>query len=220
MGRTGLIADDDEYFRMAIKAILREKLKFDRVIETGSFDEAVERLEGEPSIALAIFDLNMPGMDSPAGLRTIRESFPVEKLAVVSASRDREHILQSLEAGAHGFVSKGQGVQDLQSALQQIMEGRIYVPPAVAEIGAGMQEGPRHFVSASAGGQVPRLTPRQLDVLRMLVEGKSNKEIARALELGAGTVKVHMAALFRNLGVTNRAAAAVNGAELLRRMQR
>lgn len=219
MGRIGLIADDDEYFRIAITKILRDKLKFSRVIETGSFDEAVERLEHDQPVDLAVFDLNMPGMDTPAVLRTIRESFAVEKMAVVSGSRSREDILQSLEAGAHGFVSKSQGAQDLHSALQQIMDGRIYVPPVLAEIGQ-MHEDARHFVPSPVGGQFPRVTPRQMDVLRMLVEGKSNKEIALSLNLGPGTVKVHLAALFRNLGVSNRSAAAVAGADLLRRMHR
>lgn len=217
---TGLIADDDEFFRMAVSAIMLRKLGFARVVETASFDEAVERLEQEERVSLAVFDLSMPGLDSPAALRTIRESFPVEKLAVVSASRDRNDILQSLEAGAHGFVSKSQGAHELQSALQQIMAGTLYVSPVLAELAPGMREPQPDHSPLRHGPDLPRLTPRQRDVLAMLVEGRSNKEIARGLDLGPGTVKVHMAALFRTLGVGNRAAAAVAGAELLRRIQR
>lgn len=215
-----LIADDDEYFRMAIGSILRDRLNFTRVVETASFDEALERLEEEGNVRLAVFDLNMPGLDGPAALRTIRESFSVERLAVVSGTRDRNLILQSLDAGAHGFVSKSQGAHELLSALQQIIAGSLYVSPVLAELGPGMRESHSDSAALRKPSEKPRLTPRQHDVLQMLVEGKSNKEIARALNLGAGTVKVHLAALFRSLGVTNRAAAAVAGAELLRRMRR
>lgn len=219
--RIGLIADDDEYFRMALTAILRERLSFERVVETGSFDEAVERLEDEERLTLAVFDLSMPGLDGPAALRTIRESFPVERLAVVSASRDRNDILQSLEAGAHGFVSKAQGPNELLSALQQILAGTVYVSPVLAELTPGVRSAPGFAAAASHfSHNGPRLTPRQKDVLRMLVDGKSNKEIARALGLGPGTVKVHMAALFRTLAVTNRAAAAVAGAAIINRFSR
>ncbi len=212
-----LVADDDEYFRTAISAILRERLGFSKVVETASFDEAVERLESAGQISLAIFDLCMPGIESTAELRSIRDHFDVDKLVVVSASRDRADILQSLDAGAHGFVSKGQGVKDLRDALQQILNGAVYVPRALTALSPESRKQSNELGSAPSarlGARLPQLTPRQRGVLIMLVEGKSNKEIARALNLGRSTVKVHLAALFRKLGVNNRAAAAVAGARL------
>ena len=216
--RIALVADDDEYFRMALSTILKGQLGFAEVVETGSFDEAVECLEGMGRVSFAIFDLSMPGIDSPVALRTIRESFDVEKLAVVSASTERNDILQSLDAGAHGFVSKGQGIGELRRALLQILEGVVYVPPALANLAPGVRDAPRNAPATYSGSETAKLTPRQRDVLQLLVKGKSNKEIARVLSLGGGTVKVHLAALFRTLGVANRAAAAVAGAELLRRL--
>lgn len=223
--QSALIADDDEYFRMALTRILSDRLGFDEIIETGSFDEAIERLEGSGGVKLALFDLYMPGIDSPAALRVIRDSFEVDKLAVVSGSRRRSDVLMSLEAGAHGFISKGQGARDLETALRQILEGTVYVPPTLAELeprdeAAAGSEGMRGQAprSSAAPEALPRLTPRQRDVLELLVKGKSNKEIARALELGPGTIKVHLAALFRNLGVENRSAAAVAGSRLLERI--
>lgn len=210
-----MIADDDVYFRMAISAILKETLGFSEVIETGSFDEAVERLASAGPISLAVFDLSMPGIDSPAELRTIRDQFDVDKLAVVSASRDRADILQSLEAGAHGFVSKGQGVKDLTDALQQILDGDVYVPRTVTTLLPETSKEPASASFASTNARPPQMTPRQREVLEMLVEGKSNKEIARGLDLGKSTIKVHLAALFRKLAVTNRASAAVAGARIL-----
>ena len=218
--RTALIADDDEYFRMALKTILQRDLGFAEVIETGSFDEAIERLEAGQDIELALFDLSMPGLDSPSALRIIRDTFSVERLGVVSASEDRGDIILSLEAGAHGFISKGQGVGDLQRALEQILSGTIYLPPSVATLTSPARDASEETAAPLPERQEARLTPRQWDVLEMLVEGKSNKEIARALQLGPGTIKVHLAALFRNLGVSNRAAAAVAGARLLEKAPR
>ena len=213
---SALIADDDEYFRMALAKILRERFGFAEVIETGSFDEAVDRLGKTKGVSLAVFDLMMPGIDSPAALRNIRESFAVARLVVISASRRRSDVLMSLDAGAHGFVSKSQGVAGLQSALRQILDGTVYVPPTLAELdGAAAPPGPDSPAATSRPDRQPHLTPRQREILGLLVEGKSNKEIARELDLAPGTIKVHLAALFRNLGVANRAAAAATGARVL-----
>lgn len=214
--KTSLVADDDEFFRIALRTILN-KLGFSEVIETASLDEAVERLSETSDVSLAIFDLAMPGMESAASLRAVRECFPGTQVAVVSASRRRADILLALEAGAHGYVPKGLGVAELSRALQAITEGVIFVPPSLAELGAFEEE--PNLPLASAYSSQPRsdksLTTRQRQVLDLLVEGKSNKEIARALKLGEGTVKVHVAALFRTLGVTSRAAAAAAGLRLL-----
>lgn len=210
--RVALIADDDEFFRMALRNMLGERLNFTAVVETASFDEAIDYLTKNSGVSLALFDLAMPGMDSAASLRVIRESFDVEKVAVVSGSRRRKDIILALEAGAHGYIPKWLGASELWRALSQIVEGTVYVPSNVSDLTTGTPEVAGDSSRTDGDCQIPTLTPRQQDVLKMLVNGKSNKEIARKLELGEGTVKVHLAALFRNLGVNNRAAAAVRGA--------
>ena len=215
LAQVALIADDDEYFRIALSAILRQ-LGFVEIIEAASFDEALERLETAGSVDLAIFDLSMPGIDDPVALRTVRASFPVRRLAVVSASTQRSDILTSLDAGAHGFVHKGDGVHQLKAALRQIVDGAIYIPASLADLDRASGEGSTPSEPATPVRRKSRLTPRQWEVAEKLVQGKSNKEIARELDLGPGTVKVHLAALFRALGVSNRASAAVAGAELFR----
>lgn len=230
-----LIADDDEFFRMALSTVLRNHLHFVEVIEAGSFAEAVDALERIQHVSLAMFDLAMPGLACPSALRKVRDSDAVERLVVVSGSKQRRDILLSLEAGAHGFICKDQGVGELETALRQILEGGMYVPTTLADLkaraGGHEENGALDAGDAEKGyapngsadeswtrptkPAAPRLTPRQEDVLALVVEGKSNKEIARELNLGPGTIKVHLAALFRNLGVPNRAAAAVAGARLL-----
>lgn len=218
MPLTGLIADDDGFFRLALSGIMTLQLGFSRSIETGSFDEAMEQLGNHPDIDLALFDLAMPGMTSAANLLAVRECAPHTKLIVVSGSTERRDILLSLEAGVHGYVPKTLGPAELARALQSVMAGAIFVPPSLAEIPRRPGLEKPVFAAHEAGpGQalMQSLTARQRDVLKLLVEGCANKDIARTLQLGEGTVKIHMASLFRSLKVQNRSAAAAVGARLL-----
>ena len=124
----------------------------------------------------------------------------------------------ALEAGAHGYVPKGLGINELSRALQDIRQGKIYVPPSVADLTEPESKSAQREAGVTphlADPGVLDLTPRQLEVLALLVRGLSNKEIAQRLNLGEGTVKVHLAAMFRTLGVSSRAAAAALGAQLL-----
>lgn len=218
LDRPVLISDDDDFFRIALSSILR-KLGFAEVLETSDFDEAVDRLEGDDAIGLALFDLNMPGMDNWGNLQTVRTSYPDLRVSVVSASQDRRDIFAALNIGLHGYVYKGLGIPEMEKALRLICEGTIYVPPTIAEgpptslSDAGARLGTPEYGSGRA---VPYLTPRQKEILTLLVAGKSNKGMARALDLSEGTVKFHMAAVFRVLGASNRVEAATAGTELLR----
>jgi DNA-binding NarL/FixJ family response regulator len=214
--RMALIADDDEFFRIALKSILSTKLGFDEVIEAGSFDDALEKLAETPAISLALFDLQMPGIKSAANLQVVRESFPSIRVAVVSGSQHRHDVMAALNAGVHGYVPKSLGPTELAQALGHILQGTIFIPSSLAELTQDDEETfDARLPSFATPRQAPSLTPRQLQVLKLLIEGQSNKEIARSLTLGQGTVKIHMAALFRNLGVPNRASAAVAGARIL-----
>jgi DNA-binding NarL/FixJ family response regulator len=223
-----LIADDDEYFRLALTALLCGPQGFSRVIEAASLDEAFDRLANSgDGISLALFDLRMPGMESPANLGAVRECYPGLRVAVVSASRRRQDVLSALEIGAHGYIPKSFGPSELVRALQVVVSGDIFVPAFLADLpkvddAGGRDRGPAPArdhsgdgVAAIGHGGLP-ISPRQRQVLNLLVKGHSNKQIANELSLGEGTVKVHVAALLRHLGVSNRAAAAATGALLLR----
>ena len=213
-GPIALTADDDEFFRIALKSLLIRQLGFQEVIETGSFDEALEKLAEGADVSLALFDLQMPGLESPMNLQVVRENFPKTRVVVVSSWQRRQDIIGALQAGVHGYVPKSLGAADLASALRLVVQGSIFVPTSLAELPpAGRAEARTRTSSPESGA--PSLTPRQQQVLPLLVEGRSNKEIARTLKLGEGTVKIHMAALIRNLGSPNRAVAAVVGARLL-----
>lgn len=218
-GRVGLIADRDAYFRVAAAAILTQHFDFKEIVEASSLDEALEQLTENGLIGTVLLDLSMPGAQTPTNLRSIRECFPRVHVAVVSASASRRDILLALEAGVHGYMLKSLPVAELVKGLGTILDGGIYAPPALADISLERVEPSQPFSEMPPPGQsdhhsapVHLLTPRQREVLDLLVQGKTNKEIALALKLVEGTVKIHMSAIFRYFGVNTRAAAAVAGA--------
>lgn len=208
--RIALVADDDELVRLALVGVLTAKLGFARAIEAGSLDEALQRLAENPGIALALIDLRMPGMESAASLCAVRDCFPELPVAVVSASTRREDILLALWAGVNGYVPKALGVNELTAALSSVLQGAIYVPASLAEVTPAARTALPAPLARPAAPETAGLglTPRQREILQLLVEGRTNKEIAAALDLSIGTVKIHLAAIFRALGVTTRAAAA------------
>jgi DNA-binding NarL/FixJ family response regulator len=221
---TALIADDDEFFRVALSSVLSNRLHFSEVVQTETFDAAVDALSGRKTVELALFDLNMRGMKNWENLRTVRECFPALRVAVVSGSQNRNDILKAVAIGLHGYVSKGLGVSELVRALQSICAGVVYLPPFLPDL--PIDDG----LAVAGPDPVPpqdhksayfaELTPRQSEVLDMLVKGKSNKAMARELNLSEGTIKFHLSAVFRVLRATNRVEAATSGARLLDRKQR
>lgn len=214
-GQVALVADRDEYFRLALQTILTGQLGFSSIVEAASLDEALEHLSHKPCKSLALLEHTIPGIKSVACLTTVRDCFPNLRLVVMSMSHRKQDVLAALDAGVHGYVPKTISPTQLTAALRLIMNGLIYVPPLVAAIppaSEGMQ-----VLKAVSAKQPPvdNLTPRQREVLELLMQGKSNKEIAQALNLGEGTIKVHMAALFRVFGARSRAAVAAAGSHIL-----
>lgn len=214
-----VVADDDPFFRIALASILTGTLGISEVYQVGCLDGALEALAERPDVRIALFDLAMPGMASAASLAAVRECFPDVLAVVVSGSTRREDVLLALAAGIHGFVQKGTSVEALVQALRMVCEGFVFVPAFVTRVtSADGPPGPSPTAWKETGRDpTAGLTPRQRQVLDLIGEGRSNKEIARSLALGEGTVKIHVAALLRALDVPNRAAAAAwRGANLAR----
>jgi DNA-binding NarL/FixJ family response regulator len=201
---TVLVADDHAVFRIGLVQLLRSSLKIKRFLEADSFADVLGHLKDE-DLALAIIDLRMPGMTGAKDLARLRRQRPDVQLVVISASDSRDDILQALAAGAHGYIVKSQHTDQLIDRLLYILSGEIYVPPILAELPA----------EVAVQRVSKRLSGRQHQVLKGLVEGKSNKEIAKGLNVAEGTVKMHLAALYRVLGATNRAHAAALGKQLI-----
>jgi DNA-binding NarL/FixJ family response regulator len=208
-----LVADDHEVFRFGLAQLLKRRLKTDAIIEAGRFEQVIDSLDRD-DLKLALIDLDMPGLSSISQLELIARRRPDVRVVVISGSCSRQDILGSLAAGAHGYILKQQGSEVLIEKLRYILGGEIYVPPRLAEreslahpaANAVVLAQPIAAPSATASPSLDGLglSGRQMDVLTGLLDGLSNKMIARRLGVSEGTVKMHMASLFRALGAANR----------------
>jgi DNA-binding NarL/FixJ family response regulator len=180
------------------------------IVEAKDGAEALSLASSHPDLELILLDIGMPGMDGLTGLRLFRARMPAVPVVVVSGSEEPADVRQALEAGALGFIPKSSPSKVMLGALRLVLSGGVYLPPSYLA-GAQAMRVPVTATSVEALG----LTPRQHDVLRLLGQGKSNKEIARALGLVEGTVKLHISAILRALGVDNRTQAVIAATRLL-----
>lgn len=207
---TVILADDHRMVREALVPFVRRIGDRVTVLEAGSLDEVLElAARSEIPIDLVILDLYMPGMNGPGGLRRLREARPQTPVAVLSGSVNAQDIEGALDAGAVGYLPKTMIGAAFVNALSLVLNGERFVP---SEFYLGLRDrGPNMVAgeSESGGERVPvGLTSRQWAVLRELVAGRSNKEIAKILGIEEITVKVHLQAVFKRLQVSNRTQAA------------
>ncbi|HPG89380.1 MAG TPA: response regulator transcription factor [Hyphomicrobium sp.] len=205
-----VIADDHSLYRRGLGYLLKDRLNFGVVIEAVSFDNALDLLADTPDVVLALFDLAMPGISGPESLAVVKETYPDLRVVIVTGSEDRRHVLAAVQTGLNGFVPKTLPEDDVVSALEGILDGRIYVPrfmttPATTDLRSDAKSVNAEPTTKAVNtiGAKP-ISPRQRDVLECVRRGLSNKEIARELDIAEGTVKIHLAALFAHFGARNR----------------
>lgn len=204
-----VFADDHRLIREALAPFIQRLAPTVRLDEASTVDEAVSLLEANNQCDLILLDLNMPGMDGFEGFNRLQHVAPDTPIAVLSGSIDPSDVSQALAHGAAGYIPKTTAGTTLVNALQIILAGEIYVPPALMTAQAARSGG-------TGGARETRTVPladRQMDVLKALAEGLTNKEIARRLGIAEITVKVHLQSIYRKLGVSNRTealAAALN----------
>lgn len=202
-----LIGDDHVLFREGLRRLL-EQLKDGAAFgEASNFDELLAMAGAGEPYDLVLTDLRMPGWPGFSGISALREKQPKAKVVVVSASEAHNDVRDALENGAAGYIPKSSSVKIMLSALDLIFSGGVYVPATVLRE-AG-EPGARVTVPPADPQLEQLLTQRQREVLDRLREGKSNKQIAHELGLSEGTVKIHMTAIFKSLGVRNRTQAAM-----------
>lgn len=210
-----VIADDHGLYRRGLRLALMAGIPSAEIFEASCFDAAVNLLEEQASIDLAILDLNMPGLFHQEVLSDFMAAYPDTRFAIVSGDDSRSEILTALSIGLHGYIVKSQSDEEVVLAVNEILAGRIYVPSLLSRTSADQRSHapPPPVQNASrrheGSGDVARLTSRQKDVLKLMAEGYSNKEIARNLDIAEATTKIHAAAVLRELGVRNRTEAAV-----------
>lgn len=200
-----LIADDHELFLDGLKMVLTD-LDEEMVIETArNHKELQEKADGKTSYDLILTDLAMPGLSWHESLRLLKEHYPDTPIVILSAVSDPENVMQAIDIGASGFIPKTSSSKIILSALHLILSGGLYLPSELLSL-AGKTE----TVPENKGP----LTPRQLDVLRLMGQSKPNKIIARELDLSEGTVKLHVTAILKALNVTNRTGAVIAGKQM------
>lgn len=201
MAIRALIADDHELFRSGLRQLLIDAVDVGEVREAETLDQAIDILTNEGAGDLVLVDMRMPGMSGAEALSALRDGFPEAKVAVVSALEGRADIIAALGAGVHGYIPKSLPSAEIANAIRTILDGGIYVPPAL-----GRRE-PDTAVRSNEALEADKLTSRQKEVLAELLKGRASKEIARTLDIAEGTVKIHLAAIYRALGVRTRAEA-------------
>jgi len=193
-----LVIDDHALFRQGLKHLLRDLDERVEVLEAAGCNEAEAR-RGTP-FDLILLDLHMPGIAGLDALAAMREAFEVARIVVLSGEEDPRQIRRAIDAGAAGFIPKASTPEVLLGALRLILADGVYLPP-VALRGVGE---PEVAAQATEDRIAQLLSDRQIEVLRKAVEGKANKVIARELGISDSTVKTHLSAAFRALGVHNR----------------
>ena len=215
-----LIADDHRLVIEAVKAKLSELEADIEFVLAMSVDELLAGASDD--IDLAVIDLNMPGAEGQAHIDEIRRRLPAVPVIVLSGYEDPAVMRSVLERGVLGFIPKAYSPEVMLSAVRLVLAGGVYVPPmmlsslppgVVAGI-PGVGADPAQRGSGAAAAQTLEhlrnvLTERQVEVLQLLSQGKPNKLIGRSLGISEGTVKIHLAAIFRALNVRNRTEAVV-----------
>ena len=188
-----LIAEDQRIVREGLIALLEDEAEIEIVGEATNGQEAIQLFPRlQPDVVL--MDLQMPVMDGPEAIRRIREQAPGARILVLTTYATDEFIFKALRAGAQGYLLKDASADELMAAIRAVHHGQTQLAPAVAA---------RLVAGVSEGNPEP-LTPRELEVLTLMGQGRSNNEIAAELMIAPRTTKVHVQNILGKLGATNR----------------
>lgn len=202
-----LLADDHALFREAMHYHLAQLRAEVSILDASCYQEALELAKHNPDIGLVLLDLDMPDGKGEASVEEFCLGFPGVPVVVISGVEQRSSIERVLNYGAMGFISKISPSSEMLNALNLVLDGGIYLPPLLLKQALGAEAPVRRDGAGS-------MTPRQLQVLKHMSEGLSNKEIGQALGLAEGTIKIHVAAIFQALGVAKRVDAVVKAKRL------
>ena len=202
-----LIADAHALFRDGLAMRIEQIVPEATVVQAASFSQVLKILQTEKNPDMIILDIEMPDMPGLNNLREIRDLAPHTALLVVSATEDTRIIRTVLGFGVKGYISKRAEIKVFNNALKLVLDGGTYVPPDLIEAT------PTHK-SAKDGIGIKTLTARQAQVLDLIAQGKSNKQIAYDIGVSESTVKLHINALLRTLHVNNRTQAVVTAQKI------
>ena len=210
-----LVVDDHPLLREAVQGVVTRLEPGAVVLAVGDSERGFAIADAEPDLDLVLLDLNLPGLAGIPALKAWRRRYPEVPVVVLSSADDRPTVLAAIAAGAAGFIPKSSSNEVLLNALRLVLAGGKYLPPeALAPVAGSGARARRVATGRTRSLETLGLTDRQAQVLKLLAAGKSNKLICRELDLAERTVKAHISAVFRALGVTTRTQAALAAAKL------
>ena len=202
-----LLADDHNLVREGIKPFLEDLDSEVTVIEASSFDEGMRLAEKAKSLDLAILDLKMPGMDGFNGIQKMAAKFPDVPIVILSGYFSKKDVLKAVEQGAAGYLPKTLSGKAMVNALRLVLSGEKFLPAHVFE-DSGDAAGDEFSGAGdvlSPDNPLARLSKREWEILGLLIDGGTNKKIARKLDLKEITVKIHVRNTYKKIGASNRA---------------
>lgn len=212
-----LIADDHELFLRGLEFILKSEYPTAQICLSKNYTEVFEQLDKSTDFDLIITDLAMPGANWLEALKKIHDMAKDAPIVIISAVFDKEIVQKTLEVGVSGYIPKSSSNAVMLSAINLVLAGGVYIPHELLNNEIDNQEITQEFQKLKTFGDdekeksvvanKKKLTPRQIDVVKAIARGLSNKMIAYELGLTEGTVKVHVTVILKVLGVTNRVAA-------------
>jgi two-component system, NarL family, nitrate/nitrite response regulator NarL len=209
-----LLIDDHPLLRGGMRFLLRSfdpDLKMD---EAGNATEALELVAAQ-HYDMVLLDLRMPGLNGMNALAALRAAAPGTPLVILSAEDDPRAVRAAIDGGAMGYIPKSSTPEVLIQALRLVLANGVYLPPVVLDTAYSVPAPASSSTQAASGdGSLPSLTPRQTEVLRLVIRGRSNRDIARELQVSEGTIKAHLSAVFLALGAHNRTEAVYAAAKL------
>ncbi|MGE3875117.1 MAG: response regulator [Parvibaculaceae bacterium] len=205
-----VVADDHALVRGGIGVLIKTLYQDSELVECNNYEKTLKALDQPEPVDLLLLDLLMPGMDLIRSVKHICTRWPDVPVIVISVREDMQTIREALRSGAMGYIPKTSSPDVTMNAIRLVLSGGIYVPPDALQLGSGLssdsqlnEEFGLPAATASSRG-AHGLTPRQEDVMQLMSEGRSNKEIAAELDLTAGTVKMHLSRIYKVLGAKSR----------------
>lgn len=198
------IADDHPLFRNAILGVIKDHYPDAIITQSVNLDSTLSDLQQSDDTDLLLLDLHMPGSDDLFGLLMVREKFPSVPVAIISAAEETNIVNRAMGHGAAGYIPKSCSPQVIQNAIKCILEGNRWVPEKFEDYLT-----PVDCEEKDLAAKIATLTPQQYRVLRYLREGWLNKQIGYEMGVTEATIKAHITAIFRKLGITNRTQAVI-----------
>jgi len=206
-----IVADDHALVREGLVQCLKNSYPKAAIIDVNDGVALINELNRQSAVSLILLDLKMPNTQPFELLKEITDKWPSIKVVVLSASENQSDVDLAFDNGARGFIQKSTPTQTLLSIIGQILKGKMYVPELPNEIPSSLNT----TTDIKPANKIPlpeSITPRQIDVLKLLLKGKTNRDIAQDLALSECTVKIHVANIFKAIEVSNRTEAAIKAA--------